>query len=324
MNTFNTPILFLVFNRLDTTKQVFKMIRKVAPQKLYIGSDGPRENRGDDAEKVKVVREYLLNSIDWDCEVKTLFREKNLGCGKAPSQAITWFFKNEEMGIILEDDCLPSLSFFYYCEELLNKYKNNARIYHIAGHNPLTYTETPYSYYFARINHSTGWASWRRVWEKYHFHVTGLDDFLKHKKINAIFTRNVDRYYWVQMFKDMIKQQSENVSQVTYWDTQWAYAIFNNDGICINPAKNFITHIGFGVDATHTVSIDSYLYNQERYEISAILHPDKILIDNKNIILINKLAFGIKWNYIINQKIRKIFGEKLVVKLKSLLKKSKI
>ena len=205
MNNLNTPILFLVFNRLDATKQVFEVIRKVVPSKLYIGCDGPRDNREGEDKKVKAVREYVLDSIDWDCEIKTLFREKNLGCGKAVSSAISWFFENEEMGIILEDDCLPSLSFFPYCEELLIKYKEDARIYHISGHNPLTYTKTKYSYYFVRIQHCWGWASWRRAWEKYNFDITDLDDFIEQKKINKIFTRSVDRNYWIDPFKKMEK-----------------------------------------------------------------------------------------------------------------------
>jgi len=316
MNTFNTPILLLIFNRLDTTKQVFDMIRKVAPLKLYIASDGPREKREEEAEKVRTVREYILNSIDWDCKVKTLFREKNLGCGKAISRAITWFFENEEMGIILEDDCLPSLSFFPYCEELLKKYKDDTRIYHIAGNNPLTETKTPYSYYFSRIQICSGWATWRWAWEKFNFCIDDLSDFIKHKKINAIFTRNVDRYYWSQNFKKIVKENCDK-----RWATQWAYTIFKHNGICINPSRNLITHIGFGVDATHTVSNDSHLYNQQRYEISEILHPEKVRIDNKNIIQINKIAYGIKWHYIITQIIRKILGKKLIAKLKSILKK---
>lgn len=112
MNNFNTPVLFLIFNRLDTTKQVFSVIQKVKPKKLYIASDGPRNSRGGEKEIVNSVREYVLDNINWDCEIKTLFRDENLGCKNAVSSAITWFFQNEEQGIILEDDCLPDLSFF--------------------------------------------------------------------------------------------------------------------------------------------------------------------------------------------------------------------
>jgi hypothetical protein len=277
-----------VFNRLDTTKQVFEMIRKVTPQKLYIASDGHRNNCENEKEKVEAVREYVLKAINWDCEVKTLFRDNNLGCGKAVSGAITWFFENEEMGIILEDDCLPSISFFYYCKELLEYYKKNTMIYHIAGFNPLIYTKTPYSYYFARIQHCWGWASWRRAWNNYHFDIKELNKFIEEKKINKIFTRSADRYYWIDIFEKM-----EN-HEIDTWDYQWTYAIFNDNGICINPSKNLITNIGFGTDATHMTSDDHNHNNQQRFEIADLLHPKNININNRIIIKINKYIFEIK------------------------------
>ena len=127
----NTAVLFLVFNRPDTTRQVFEAIRKAKPPRLYVAADGPREDHPGEDEKVREIRDYVMNNIDWDCEIKTLFRDKNLGCKYAVSGAITWFFENEEMGIILEDDCLPSQSFFWYCEELLKKYKDIDTIMHI-------------------------------------------------------------------------------------------------------------------------------------------------------------------------------------------------
>ena len=108
----NTAVLFLVFNRLDTTKQVFEAIREAKPPRLYIAADGARETKAGEAEKVTAVRDFILKNIDWECDIKTLFREENLGCKYAVSGAIDWFFDNEEMGIILEDDCLPSQSFF--------------------------------------------------------------------------------------------------------------------------------------------------------------------------------------------------------------------
>jgi len=304
-NNFNIPILFLVFNRLDTTKQVFDMVRKVAPKKLYIASDGHRINRENEKEKVEVVREYVLKSIDCKCEVKTLFREQNLGCGKAVSGAITWFFENEEMGIILEDDCLPSMSFFSYCKELLEYYKDNPRIYHITGNNPLINTETPYNYYFARIQHCWGWASWRRAWKHYSFDIKELNNFIEKKTINKIFTRNIDRNYWINIFRKM-----EN-HDIDTWDYQWTYTILKNDGICINPAKNLITNIGFGADATHMTSDDPVLNNQQKFEIDTLKHPKKIKINNRLIIRINKYNFGIKSSFYFKTKIKKLLKKNI-------------
>jgi hypothetical protein len=303
MNTFNIPVLFLIFNRLDTAKQVFEAIRTTAPSRLYIASDGHRENKANEREKVESVRKYVLESIDWDCEVKTLFRENNLGCGKAVSEAITWFFKNEEMGIILEDDCLPSMSFFPYCKELLEKYKDNEQIYYITGFNPLTNTQLPYSYYFARIIHFWGWASWRRAWNHYSFNIADLDNFITQKKIHRIFNRKADRKYWLDIFKIMERHGIDT------WDYQWMYNIQNNNGICIIPVKNLITNIGFGADATHTIADDPHLNNQDRFEINQIKHPEKAVINTRLNNKLNIIAFRTTtlsyYNKIINEFLKK-------------------
>jgi hypothetical protein len=287
---FDIPVLFLVFNRLDTAKQVFEAIRKAAPQKLYIASDGPRSNCDGEDEKVKIVKEYVLKSIDWNCEVKTLFREKNLGCGKAVSSAITWFFENEEMGIILEDDCLPSESFFPYCKELLEMYKDDARIYGIGGFNLLTETKSPCSYCFSQLSYNWGWASWKRAWKYFNFNIANLNSFIKQKKIKRIFKRYCDRYYWLDIFKKMEKYEGNDI-----WDYQWTYTIFNNDGITIFPAKNQVTNIGFGADATHTIDEKSFFYNQKRFEITELIHPDKIEINHHIMNETMKTVLGLNW-----------------------------
>jgi hypothetical protein len=286
----NIPVLFLVFNRLDTTKQVFEAIRKAAPRRLYVASDGPRDNRTGETEKVSEVRDYVLKSVDWDCEIKTLFREENLGCGKNVSESISWFFKQEEMGIILEDDCLPSNSFFLYCEELLERYKNNNRIYHIAGYNPLTIVECKDTYYFTRNQYCWGWASWRRAWSHYSYDINDLDKFIVQKKIKNIFNRLCDRIYWLDIFRQMEKHKIDT------WDYQWTYSIFNNDGICIAPTRNMVRNIGFGIDATHTLIEDTFHNEQEVFEIETIIHPDRIILDvrinnalNKNVTTLGRM-----------------------------------
>ncbi|MCS7029805.1 MAG: nucleotide-diphospho-sugar transferase, partial [Bacteroidia bacterium] len=193
-----TAVLFLVFKRLDTTKKVFEVIRKAKPPRLYIAADGPRDWVEGEAEKVKMVREYLMNNIDWDCEVKTLFRDKNLGCGRAVSEAITWFFEHEEMGIILEDDTVPSLSFFWFCEELLKKYKDDKRIGMISGNNFQDGIKRgDGDYYFSIYNHIWGWATWRDRWEGYDFE---LDSFKDDKFIEELFVNKKAIKYWKNIF----------------------------------------------------------------------------------------------------------------------------
>ena len=162
-----TALLFLVFNRPDTTTQVFKKIRQAKPPRLYVASDGPRDGNSDDKKKVTKVRE-IATKVDWPCEVKTLFRDKNLGCKKGVSTAITWFFEHEEQGIILEDDCVPNLDFFTFCENLLQRYDKDERISTITGNN---FQDGKWrgnaSYYFSKYNHCWGWATWRRSWKNY-------------------------------------------------------------------------------------------------------------------------------------------------------------
>ena len=161
-----TPVLFLVFNRPDTTEKVFEAIRQAKPQKLFVAADGPRGNRLGEKEKCEQVRK-IATTVDWDCEVKTLFREKNLGCKFAVSSAIDWFFKNVEEGIVLEDDCLPSQSFFWFCQELLERYRNDERVMLIGGNNRGVDFLKNHSYFFSKYVQIWGWATWRRSWEKY-------------------------------------------------------------------------------------------------------------------------------------------------------------
>ena len=168
-----TAVLLVIFNRPETTQVVFEAIRKAKPPRLYVAADGPRTEVPSDAKKCKEARE-IINQVDWDCEVKTLFREKGLGCGLGPSSAFTWFFEHEEDGIILEDDCLPSQSFFWFCEELLERYRHDNRVMHIGGNNFLNgwQKDRDYSYYFSNSGHIWGWATWRRAWKLFDFNIS--------------------------------------------------------------------------------------------------------------------------------------------------------
>ncbi len=162
-----SPVLFLIFNRPETTEQVFSAIKKAQPPRLYIAADGPRSEYPNDAESCDISRAIATN-VDWDCEVKTLFQDQNLGCRLAVSGAVDWFFEQETEGIILEDDCLPDQSFFLFCQELLEQYRDDTRIMQIGGTNyQFGKKRTNYSYYFSRYGHLWGWASWRRAWSFY-------------------------------------------------------------------------------------------------------------------------------------------------------------
>jgi hypothetical protein len=244
---FNTPILFLIFNRPVVTRRVFQAIREVKPTKLYIAADGPRPGVPGDAQNCESARQ-AATAIDWDCEVKTLFREQNLGCGRGVSGAITWFFENEPEGIILEDDCLPSTDFFPFCAELLARYRYDKRIMAIGGSNlvPEHLRTTEYSYSFSNHNNIWGWASWRRAWELYEY------DMASYKKIKegGYLKNNFSSQYEYDYFQ-WVFERTYLFPSIT-WDYQWEFVRRINSGLTIQPKNNLISNLGFGHDATHT------------------------------------------------------------------------
>ena len=278
---YNTPVLLLVFNREDTTRQVFKAIRRQKPKYLFVAADGARKNKQGETEACRRVRD-IVTEIDWDCELKTLFRDENLGCQTAVSRAITWFFEQVEQGIILEDDCLPDPSFFPYCEELLNRYRGDTRIGHISGNCFLPEVmDNDYSYNFSSISHIWGWATWRRVWQNYDVNLSywteaGKD---KNKKTNLFINRHEEIY-----FSSFISDTLKGNRGINTWDVQYLYMLRLQNQLSICPIVNLVTNIGLSSEnATHTVSKKS----AKTYILSEpipfpLKHP-KYLLPNKQI-----------------------------------------
>ena len=271
----HTPVLFLMFNRPDTTRQVFEAIRKVRPKQLFIAADGPRDNRPDDIEKCRQTRE-IVSHIDWDCEVKTLFRESNLSCKYAVSEAIDWFFDNVEEGIILEDDTLPDSSFFFFCQELLARYRTDTRIMHIGGANfQLKKKRGNASYYFSNYNHNWGWATWRRAWKHYDVKLTEYHHFVRSNKIDSIMQNKLQKQYWLDTFNNT------KTGELNTWDHQWTFAIWDNAGISILPNTNLVLNIGFGDASTHTRQANRRYSLVTMGNISHIIHPEEVIVDTK-------------------------------------------
>lgn len=265
--TVKSPVLFLVFNRLNTTKKVFDSIRTVKPAKLYIASDGPRLKNNNDILEVRAVRDYLLANVDWECEVKTLFRDDNLGCKDAVSSGITWFFENEPEGIILEDDCLPNQSFFRFCDTLLDKYRFDERVRHISGVNFIGRDVVKdSSYYFSRFTHVWGWASWRRVWKDYDKNLGLLDTFLSSGNLENIFP---DKRVVELLTRELTRVKK---GELNTWDFQYLFLNFIQNGLCVIPSKSLIENIGFGAGATHEHT--TTMQYQQSEEISGnLIHP---------------------------------------------------
>jgi hypothetical protein len=272
---YNTPILFLIFNRIDSTIAVFEKIRSIKPKQLFIAADGPRTCNVGEEEKCNEVRRYVLSNIDWDCEVKTLFREDNFGCGKAVSSAISWFFNSVDEGIILEDDCLPSYSFFTYCNQLLEKYRDENNIFMISGNNFQKKAKIPDSYYFSSYAHIWGWATWKRSWDKYSFTLNGISETEFRLCLKRYFITKLEIDYWVNLFYTMKN------NPIDTWDYQLLFAQWINNGLTILPNSNLVTNIGFNENATHTKSHVIGVSELKSFEINDLKHNDNVTIDRK-------------------------------------------
>jgi hypothetical protein len=242
-----SALLFLVFNRPDTTACVFNEIRKARPERLYVAADGPRASRPGEGERCGATRR-IATAVDWPCQVKTLFREQNLGCKRAVSSAIDWFFAHEEEGIILEDDCVPDPTFFRYCDELLEYYRNDSQVALVSGDNfQFGTTRAEASYYFSRYVHIWGWASWRRVWRLYDRDCRNWPEFDRSGRLNEVLKgRPREARYWRGRF------QAVHAGRIDTWDYQLNLMMWSHRMMSILPQVNLISNIGFGADATHT------------------------------------------------------------------------
>lgn len=276
----DTAVLLVVFNRPYTTRRVFEAIRQARPRRLYIAADGPRPGVETDVYNCAEVRK-IADDVDWPCEVKKLYRETNLNCGRGPSSAFTWFFTHEEEGIILEDDCLPSPSFFRYCEELLIRYRHDTRVMHIGGNNfnKGWRNDKDYSYYFSSSGHIWGWATWRRAWNKFDFNMALYDKLRRKNFFTRYFLNPLERMYRLRKFDLTVARQG----RADWWDYQWDFARYVNSGLAIVPAVNLVRNIGFDENATHTGNTASSAANLVAQDIGFPLrHPPFMIRDKKS------------------------------------------
>lgn len=240
------PILFIIFNRKQIALRTFEKIRDFQPKQLFIACDGPRKEYSEDINLVNDTRKSIINAIDWECDVKTLFQESNLGCGRGVYTAINWFFSKVEYGIILEDDCVADISFFQYAHELLIKYKDDYRIGMIAGTNPIKLENYPFSIIYSKYKSCWGWGTWRRAWENMDINLNWRDS-IQHKDIitNSGYMGK-DFTIWKYKLKCI------DNDYVSAWDWQWYFSLAAQNQLCIYPRNNLISNIGNDEQATHT------------------------------------------------------------------------
>lgn len=266
-----TPVAFLIFNRPDTTFKVFESIRRAKPNKLLIVADGARfpeeETKCNEARSI-------IGKVDWNCEVLTNFSRINLGCKQRVSSGLDWIFSEVEEAIILEDDCLPTQSFFCFCQTLLEYYRNDERIMHISGNNfQFRNQTTNYSYFFSKYGGIWGWASWRRAWQYYDRDMKTWTEAKHNNLIDYIYDNWAEKLYWTNIF-DKVVNGIPNT-----WDYQWLYARWMQKELSIAPAVNLVSNIGFNANATHT-NHENQLANMQTEDIWEILHPPSVSRDN--------------------------------------------
>jgi hypothetical protein len=275
-SSFDVPILFLVFNRPDTTQVVFDQIKKIKPKKLFVAADGPRIDISGEKEKCERVRS-IVNQVDWECEVKTLFREHNLGCAKNNSSAISWFFENVEEGIILEDDCVPDLTFFDFCKLMLEKYRYEEKVMMVAGTNYLfNKVKTKEAYFFSKYYSVWGWATWKRAWDKFDFEMKDWRNSRKNKikELKKIFRKKFLVNFWVENFDKVIEKK------VDTWDIRWCYSCIFNNGLSVVSINNLVSNIGIG--GTHIKNKSSIIcMDIKPFELCSVRFPSRIIANNR-------------------------------------------
>lgn len=265
--TFETPVVLITFNRPKLVIRQIERLRAVRPQKLFFVSDGARENKENEKELVHQTRQ-LIDLIDWPCDVEKIFAENNMGCDRRVVSALNEVFSKVDKAIILEDDCLPCVSFFAFCEELLKKYESNQEIMYISGSKWVPEYKMEYSYGFSYNTGTWGWATWSRAWKEWHWSKEEWDAN-KEKWLEGIYSKRFVRSWIADMEKYFLTDSIP-------WDYVWRFCIGRR--LSIFPAVNLITNIGFGEDATHTKE-EEYGYDGRTYEMDIIVHPPTILAD---------------------------------------------
>ena len=238
------PVLFIIFNRPETTERVFSAIRAYRPERLFVAADGPRPDRPEDREKCAAAR--ALVKCDWPCEVHTRFLDANAGCRDAVSGGVSWFFEQVDAGIILEDDCLPCPDFFRFAEAALEHYRDDERVMHISGVN---FQERPAGAYFSTIPHIWGGASWRRAWQ--HYDVDMADFPARREELKATLP-GTPYLRWVLL--RMMRKTFERSPYFDTWDVQWHYTLAKLGALALTPGVNLVSNLGGS--GTHEVGAE--------------------------------------------------------------------
>lgn len=269
------PIIFIIFNRPDTTRRVFETIRAARPERLLVVADGPRADREGEPERCAAAR-AITEEIDWPCEVERNYSETNLGCRMRVATGITWAFEQVEEAIVLEDDTVPHPSFFRYCTELLEYYRDDERVMVISGDN---FQDGQWrgdgSYYFSKYGHIWGWATWRRAWSHYDVEMRAWPTFRMTKTFRDYCGTEKERQFWTRILDQAY------TGEIDTWDYALTLARMVENGVGILPNINLVSNIGFGPEATHTTNSIDNRSNMAVSDIVKLHHPSMTSVDTK-------------------------------------------
>lgn len=268
------PITIIAFRRPDLTRRVLEAVAEVRPQKLFVFTDGPRPDHPEDESACAETR-AVFDSVDWDCDVVRNFSDRNLGCGRGPSSGFSWVFEQVEEAVFLEDDCVPDPSFFEFCGEMLERYRDDERVMHISG-STLRSTALPIdeSYCFSQVPACWGWAGWRRAWRHFDLALPSWPELKETSWLMDLFENEKAVAYWAKLFD----RAHDEGGDVSYWDYQWAYACWANSGLTVVPRVNLVTNIGWGEGATHTFNDNDPTANLKAHALDMPLkHPERVL-----------------------------------------------
>ena len=255
MDELETPVVLIVFNRPQTTRQVFERISRARPKTLFLVADGPRPGKPDDARRCQEVRE-IVQSVSWDCDVHCDFSDVNLGTKMRISSGLDRVFSVVDRAIILEDDCVPDQSFFPYCDCLLETFEGDPRVMLICGTNPAENdVAVPYSYYFSRYLVCWGWATWARAWKYYDGEMSLWPLARDQKLLEGLFENRESVRYWAKRF------QMTYEGKLNSWGYPWTLSCWLQNGLSIFPSRNLVSNIGFGSQATNTLGRRNRLAN---------------------------------------------------------------
>ena len=243
-------VLLIFFARPNTLKEVFEKVKKARPSKLFLACDGPREGNPNDASRIEECKKIVSN-VDWECEIYTNYSEENQGCGRGPSNAISWAFSYVDKLVILEDDCVADDSLFHFMKEMLDKYENDDRICMISGFNHMKNWDCGgNSYCFAKMAATLGWGTWRRVWEEYDYFIENINDPYYKRLLYREFPSKMVAERRISNWIRAAHETKEK--KVNYWDIQFGFLKYSQSHLCIVPKNNLIYNIGVGAGSTHT------------------------------------------------------------------------